>query len=59
MLSPELRKLMKDLENGSKNITGNTDALLKELHALNEAEEYLQKSLSLSGKVCPTCGRAL
>lgn len=59
MLSPELKKLMHDLENGNDNIRINAEAMLEELHALNEVEEILQESLSLSGKVCPTCGRSL
>lgn len=57
MLSPELQKLMIELESGKEKITVNTDELLKELHHLDEVEGYLQESLSLSGKVCPTCGR--
>lgn len=59
MLSPELTKLMQVLESDVDNITINPDALLKELHALYDVEECLQESLSLSGKVCPTCGRSL
>ena len=59
MLSPELKKLMRDLENGDNNIRINAEAMLEELHALDEVEEILQESLSLSGKVCPTCGRSL
>ena len=59
MLSPELKKLMHDLENGNDNIRIIAEAMLEELHALYEVEEILQESLSLSGKVCPTCGRSL
>ena len=59
MLSPELKKLMHDLENGNDNIRINAEAMLEELHALYEVEEILQESLSLSGKVRPTCGRSL
>ena len=54
MLSPELKKLMHDLENGADNIEINAEAMLKELHELDEVEEIIQESLSLSGKVCPT-----
>ena len=59
MLSQERKKLMHDLENGNDNIRINAEAMLEELHALDEVEEILQESLSLSGKVCPTCGRSL
>ena len=59
MLSPELKKLMHDLENGNDNIRINAEAMLEELYALDEVEEILQESLSLSGQVCPTCGRSL
>ena len=59
MLSPELKKLMHYLENGADNIEINAEAMLKELHELDEVEEIIQESLSLSGKVCPTCGRSL
>ena len=34
MLSPELKKLMHDLENGADNIEINAEAMLKELHEL-------------------------
>ena len=58
MLSPELRKLMKNLENNTifdKNI--NSKELLKELRTLDE--NPINESLSMSENVCPTCGRAL
>mgnify|MGYP001623800494 FL=1 len=58
MLSPELRKLMKNLENNNifdKNI--NSKELLKELRTLDE--KPINESLSMSENVCPTCGRAL
>ena len=58
MLSPELRKLMKTLENNNifdKNI--NSKELLKELRTLDE--KPINESLSMSENVCPTCGRAL
>jgi len=58
MLSPELRKLMKNLENNTifdKNI--NSKELLKELRTLDE--KPINESLSMSENVCPTCGRAL
>ena len=59
MLSHELKKLMYDLENGVDNVEINTEAMLKELYELDEVEEIFQESLSLSDKVCPTCGRRL
>lgn len=59
MISPELRKLMYDLENGVRNIEINAEAMLEELHKLDEVEGILEESLSLSSKVCPTCGRSL
>ena len=58
MLSPELRKLMKNLENNTifdKNI--NSKELLKELRTLDE--KPINEILSMSENVCPTCGRAL
>ena len=58
MLSPELIKLMKNLENNNifdKNI--NSKELLKELRTLDE--KPINESLSMSENVCPTCGRAL
>lgn len=58
MLTPELRKLMKNLENNNifdKNI--NSKELLKELRTLDE--KPINESLSMSENVCPTCGRAL
>lgn len=58
MLSTELKKLMTQLENGEQ-ISINRIKTLQELRALDEVEEYVQESLSLSSEVCPTCGRRL
>lgn len=58
MLSTELKKLMTQLENGDP-ISIDRKKALQELSALDEADEYFQESLSLSSKVCPTCGRRL
>ncbi len=58
MLSPELKKLMIQLENDEP-ISIDQEKALQELKILDGAEEYVQESLSLSSKVCPTCGRRL
>lgn len=58
MLSPELKKLMEDLENDVQEIKINPEELLKELHNLDSMES-LGESLSLSGRVCHCCGRPL
>ena len=58
MLSPELYKLKIQLEAGV-NMEINEEELLVELQNLDSIEGHLQESLSLSGKVCPTCGRGL
>lgn len=56
MLSPELKKLKLQLENG-KEIDINIEKLLSELEKLDAVYDYVQESLALSEKVCPTCGR--
>ena len=53
MISPELRKLMYDLENGVRNIEINAEAMLEELHKLDEVEGILEESLSLSSNIAP------
>lgn len=56
MLSPELKRLKEQLEQGEE---ANVDRrrILSELQELDNVKAYLQHSLSLSGFVCPTCGR--
>lgn len=58
MLLPELKKLKFQLENG-ENITVDKEKLLKELQELENVKAVIQHSLSLSGKLCPTCGRRI
>lgn len=58
MLSTELKKLMTQLENDEP-ISINREKAFQELKTLDGVEEYVQESLSLSSKVCPTCGRRL
>lgn len=57
MLGPELTKLKEDLEAREQNI--NTERLLAELNELENVDDCLNESLSLSQNVCPTCGRSL
>jgi hypothetical protein len=58
MLTPELEKLKRVLQGEKKEI--NETALLNELLALENIEVgYLCESLSLSKKVCRTCGKPL
>ena len=59
MLSPELKKLLNDLRNGTDCIEINRDKIQKELENLDTTPGYMQHSLSLSTDVCPTCGRRL
>ena len=59
MLSEELRKLKRELEVGKEQIDINRDKLLKELQDLEDVKGMLYHSLSLSGNICPTCGRLL
>ena len=59
MLSPQLRKLKKQLEEGREQIDIDKEQLLKELNELDEIKGILLESLALSTKVCPTCGKRL
>lgn len=58
VLSPQLEKLKLKLE-GKNNIDIDKETLLDELNELEESEETLLESLSLSTGVCPTCGKRL
>lgn len=59
MLSPQLRKLKIQLEEGREQIDIDKEQLLKELNELDEIKGILLESLALSKKVCPTCGKRL
>ncbi len=59
MLSPELKKLLNDLRNGTDHIEINRKKIQEELENLDKTPGYIQHSLSLSTNVCPTCGRRL
>jgi len=59
MLSPQLRKLKIQLEEGREQIDIDKEQLLKELNELDEIKGVLLESLALSTKVCPTCGKRL
>ena len=59
MLSPQLRKLKIQLEEGRQQIDIDKEQLLKELNELDEIKGILLESLALSTKVCPTCGKRL
>ncbi|RHQ92661.1 hypothetical protein DWX83_04695 [Ruminococcus sp. AF21-42] len=59
MLSPQLRKLKIQLEEGREQIDVDKEQLLKELNELDEIKGILLESLALSTKVCPTCGKRL
>lgn len=59
MLSPQLRKLKIQLEEGREQIDVDKEQLLKELNELDEIKDILLESLALSTKVCPTCGKRL
>ena len=59
MLSPQLRKLKIQLEEGRERIDVDKEQLLKELNELDEIKGILLESLALSTKVCPTCGKRL
>ena len=58
MLPPELKKLMEDLED-NKEIHLDHEKLLGELHGLDDNIQHVNESLSMSGKVCPRCGKPL
>lgn len=59
MLPPELKKLMEDLEDNMKPLHIDREKLLGELHGLDDNIQHVNESLSMSGKVCPRCGRPL
>ena len=59
MLSPQLRKLKIQVEEGREQIDIDKEQLLKELNELDEIKGILLESLALSTKVCPTCGKRL
>lgn len=59
MLSPELKKLLNDLQAGESNIKIDREKIQTELEALDKTRGVLRHSLSMSTKVCPTCGRPL
>lgn len=52
MLSPQLRKLKIQLEEGREQIDIDKEQLLKELNELDEIKGILLESLALSTKVC-------
>lgn len=58
MLSPELTKLKEQLEQGEEASVDKTK-ILNELRTLENVKVYMQHSLSVAGKACPTCGRRL
>ena len=59
MLSPQLRKIKIQLEEGATNIDIDKEELLAELNEMEAIQGVLLESLSLSTKVCPTCGKRL
>lgn len=59
MLSPELKKLLNDLQEGEPNIKINREKIQVELEALDNTPVFFRHSLSMSTRVCPTCGREL
>ena len=59
MLSPELKKLLNDLQAGESNIRIDREKIQAELEALDNTPVFLKHSLSMSTRVCPTCGRKL
>lgn len=59
MLPPELKKLMEDLEDNIETIHVDREKLLGELHGLDDNVQHVNESLSMSGKVCPRCGKPL
>ena len=61
MLSPQLKKLKTQLEEGMNEIDIDIDKeeLLAELNEMDAIEGVLLESLSLSTRVCPTCGKRL
>ena len=61
MLSPQLRKIKIQLEEGATNIDIDKEELLAELNEMEAIQGVLLEieSLSLSTKVCLTCGKRL
>ena len=59
MLPPELKKLMEELEDNIETIHVDREKLLGELHGLDDNIQHVNESLSMSGKVCPRCGKPL
>ena len=59
MLSPQLKKLKTQLEEGMNEIDIDKEELLAELNEMDAIEGGLLESLSLSTRVCPTCGKRL
>lgn len=59
MLSPHLKKLKTQLEEGMNEIDIDKEELLAELNEMDAIEGVLLESLSLSTRVCPTCGKRL
>lgn len=59
MLSPQLRKIKIQLEEGATNIDIDKEELLAELNEMEAIQGVWIESLSLSTKVCPTCGKRL
>ena len=59
MLSPELKKLLNDLQTGEPNIKINREKIRIELEILDNTPYIMRHSLSMSTRVCPTCGREL
>ena len=59
MLTPQLKKLKIQLEEGKASIDIDKKELLAELNEMEAIDGVLLKSLSLSTKVCPTCGKRL
>lgn len=59
MLSPQLKKLKMQLEEGMNEIDIDKEELLAELNEMDAIEGVLLESLSLSTRVCPTCGKRL
>lgn len=59
MLTPQLKKLKIQLEEGKTSIDIDKKELLAELNKMEAIDGVLLESLSLSTKVCPTCGKRL
>ena len=59
MLSPQLMKLKIQIDEGKTNIVFDKEELLAELNEMEAIEGVFLESLSLSTKVCPTCGKRL